>query len=178
LLVRGEEFFDLLQQDAGVGGLEQQLVGTESLPVRLIDRKCGKQRDGGMVRRGAGGLDDLVASLVVSMRMSVMTMWYSCVRRRDLPSRAEAAVSTSNPLISRTAFMVSRTATSSSTSRIRRFMQMIPLWRAVCGPHWQNRGRRQRYTVAVLHDIYAILQAADGPILQIVGPCEAMWLTA
>src|SRR5580765_5673809 len=37
-------------------------------------------------------------------------------------SAPEAAVSTSNWFISRTAFRVSRTATSSSTSRIRRFI--------------------------------------------------------
>jgi hypothetical protein len=53
--------------------------------------------------------------------MSVITIWYSRVRIFDRPSCADVAVSTSNPDISSTAFIVNSTATSSSTSNTLRF---------------------------------------------------------
>src|SRR5665213_375989 len=56
--------------------------------------------------------------------MSVMTITKLELRSLDLASRAEVAVSTSKPWISRRAFRVSRIAGSSSTKSMRRFIWM------------------------------------------------------
>src|SRR5271165_5474817 len=56
------------------------------------------------------------------MRMSVMTIWKRSFFILRSASRAEVAVSTLKPFISSTARRVSRIASSSSTSKMRRFM--------------------------------------------------------
>src|SRR5271166_3350842 len=56
------------------------------------------------------------------MRMSVMTIWKRSFLILRSASRAEVAVSTLKPFISSTARRVSRIASSSSTSKMRRFM--------------------------------------------------------
>ena len=56
-----EELLDLLEQDAGVHGLEEQLEGAEFLPISFVDGEGGEEGHGGVIRCQSGRLDDFPA---------------------------------------------------------------------------------------------------------------------
>ena len=59
-----EEALDLIEQQAGMDGFEEEFVGMEVLPVGLVDREGGEESDGGGMGSVAGCSDDLAAGLL------------------------------------------------------------------------------------------------------------------
>ncbi len=102
---------------------DQHLVGAVLLPFGVRERKGGQHGDGRLISCLSGRGDSFVAGGVAFHPHVSDDHVIGVGADLRFASLAEAAaVSTSKPLISKTAFKVSRIASSSSTSRIRRLI--------------------------------------------------------
>ena len=127
-----EHLFDLADEDGGLHGLDEHLVGADVGPV--VVGEGGEQGDGGVVGSGAGGLDDIAAG-GIALHAHVGDD-HLVLAQLDLGprfARAGGGIHIKSADLEH-GLHGQRTVTSSSTSRTRRFAKGVSPSSPLRGP--------------------------------------------